>query len=60
MVNCFQFCSNFAFKFKLRRYTMASKRAALEAARNRLTWHARWVAGRGLHSSTSHLNLSRF
>jgi hypothetical protein len=31
MINCFQFCYNFAFKFNLRRYTQG--KAALTAAR---------------------------
>jgi hypothetical protein len=46
--------SNFAFKFKLRRYIMAA--AKLKAA---ATIASAGVAGRGLHSSTFQLNLSR-
>ena len=40
--------SNFGFKFKLRRYSVLVRDAA------------QYIAGRGLHSSTSQLDLSRF
>jgi len=54
MVNCFQFCFIFAFKFNLRRYMLVSRArvVSLESA-------ARTLLGRGLQSSTSQLNLSR-
>jgi hypothetical protein len=48
-----QFCFNFAFKFNLRRYTMARTLAARGST-------ASLPSGRGSHSSTSQLNLSRF
>ena len=46
---------NFAFKFNLRRYTMG---AAVGTAREIVRGEG--VQGRGLHSSTFQLNLSRF
>jgi len=49
--------STLAFKFNLRRYNKGVL-AEIEAA-EALTAKAR-AAGRGLHSSTYHLNLSRF
>jgi hypothetical protein len=45
--------SNVAFKFSLRRYNLA---AVIDARASEL---GRRYTGRGLHSSTSQLNLSR-
>jgi len=53
-LKCDILLSNFAFKFNLRRHSTArvwDPRQAKEVA---------VVRGRGLHSSTSQLNLSRF
>jgi hypothetical protein len=47
-----QICFNFAFKFNLRRFTLAERAARLLALAR--------VGGRGLHSSTSQLNVSTF
>ena len=64
MMNCFRFCNNFAFKFKLRRYTEAfdpdaaggKKGAANKAAAEKAA--AALASGRALHSSSFRLNLS--
>jgi hypothetical protein len=55
MMKCFQCCFNFAFNFNSRRHTTAEAKAADVAA-----YVAELIEGRGLHSSTSQLNLSRF
>jgi len=49
MINCFQFCFNFTFKFNLRRYNLVVMMTT-----------SRKDTGRGLHSSTFQINLSRF
>jgi len=52
--------SNFAFKFNLRRFTLVEKVSpALFAIAHSPNLGGALQAG-GLHSSTSHLNLSRF
>jgi len=56
-LKCIILLSTLAFKFNLRRYNKGVL-AEIEAA-EALTAKAR-AAGRGLHSSTYHLNLSRF
>jgi len=57
MINCFQFCSNFAFKINLRRYI------------EEYGWYKKMYAhvtaqmkhdGRGTHSSTFRHTLSSF
>jgi hypothetical protein len=55
MINCFQFYLDFAFKFNLRRYTRVYERAPMQDDMTRLGA----VSGRGSHSSTFQLNLSR-
>ena len=54
--------STFAFKCKLRRYKEASfgDEHAEQKLNDRRTSASRLYSGRGLHSSTSQLNLSRF
>jgi len=48
MIHRFQFCFNLAFKFNLRRYTLASQAA--------MHMYGESAIGRGLHSLTSELN----
>jgi hypothetical protein len=71
MVTCLEFCLNFAFNFRIRRYTMAAADAyqrregemveATVVVRGRDGEYLLQLDdGRDLHSSTFQLNLSRF
>jgi hypothetical protein len=67
-LKCDTLLSTFAFKFNLRRYTKAYPLNELlhdceqyfVATGRRVTFEYTLLGGRGLHSSTLQLNLSRF
>jgi hypothetical protein len=66
MINCFQFCLNFAFKFNLRCYRKAMSVAGMSCDVGECLFlddstsnmRAAKAVGRGLHSFTFQLNLS--
>ena len=58
MTSRFQFCFNFVFNFNLRRFNKEYQR--LRDASVAIIREIGVECGRGLHSSTFQLNLSRF
>jgi hypothetical protein len=62
MINCFQICLNFAFKFKLRRYTLQSSdgEEVIDIRPGNAMPLAMMPIGRGSHSSTFRLNVRTF
>ena len=53
MINCFQFCLNFAFKYNLRRYTMAEAAAASAGSEQRSGHRSDTSAGHPGHGGRS-------